>query len=162
MRSQSNSFRVWSVVGGEEVSHFKAREFRSKATGLVLIHPTLPKGLELVRRDLCELYHEEIELVVTNGGRMPLDIKRLVEKWGWVDEGGRVSRNSTHNILDWPGIAGDIVGRRKGNNTREGRVLLVTMEEVCSRHFDKVIVYPNADWTREHTHVDQREGGLKI
>lgn len=162
MRLECNPFRIWTLIDGEWVSHYRAREFRSRATGLVLVHPTLTKGLELVHRDLTEIYQETMEILVTNGGRMPLDIKRLVEKWGWVDEGGRVSRDSKHNIETWPGIASDIVGRRQGNNTEEGRVLLATMEEVCGRYFDKVIIYPNVRWERAHAHVDQRAGGLRL
>lgn len=162
LRSQANDFRIWTQIDGEWVSHFRAREFRSKATGLVLIHRILPRGLELVHRDLSILYQEPVEIIITNGGRMPLDIQRLVAAYGWVDEGGRVSRNSTHNILDWPGIASDIYARRAGNKTEEGRVLLGTLTDICWRHFDVVIGYPNSDWTREHAHTDQRSGGLKL
>lgn len=162
LRAGANDIRVWSVVHGEQVSHFKLREF-ANPIGIAIVHRLLPRQLEYLRQDLCDMFSVEIGIVITNSTRLPEDTARLVAEYGWIDDGGRVSRNSTHEALIWGGIAADAFAQKKGTSGRAGRIPVHMVGRVAKKHFDKVIVYAgNENPLRDHVHMDLRRGGVKI
>jgi hypothetical protein len=95
-------------LDGERVSHFRLREFEN-AEGLAMVHPRLLESLERVRRDLGAMAGEPVWLIVTDAVRTERDLERLARRYGWQDEGGRVSRDSMH-LTRYGGIAADLIG----------------------------------------------------
>ena len=138
-------------------THFGLWEF-ANPDGLAIVHPTLLLGLERIRAtmnadtDLLTTPNDEIEVIVIDSTRTDKDVRRLVRKYGWTDEGGRVSRNTRHH-WEHGGIAADIWARHKWS------AVPVPMERLASVSrlwFDYVQVYT------DHVHVDQRDGGVKL
>lgn len=154
LRAKRNRVRLYAMLDGELVSHFTLREFEN-LRGYVTIHPSILLSLEKLRRELCRLYGgEEIEIIVLNAIRTDEDTRRIAARYGWADEGGRVSRDSKHNTI-YSGVAVDIKARRKGRKDPDGQVLMGTLAELAAKCFDYVKFY------EDHVHADNRFGGPK-
>jgi len=136
----------------EMVSHFSLHEFEN-ADGLVMVHPTVLTGLERVRRRLNDSTGGPVSIIVTDAVRTRRDLDRLAERYGWVDEGGRVSRESRH-LARYGGIAVDVVAVQQDNGTRLPQRVV---GDACREHFDWV----KDDYADGHVHADNRRGGRK-
>ncbi|MEA3365076.1 MAG: hypothetical protein U9Q79_05495 [Candidatus Hydrogenedentes bacterium] len=147
MCNQRNDVRLLTRLDGEDVSHFRLREFENRA-GLAMVHPALLESLERVRRDLCEMAGETIWIIITDGVRTQEDLERLAARYGWVDEGGTVARNSKH-LVKFGGIAADLVAVNARTRQRVSQKIVGT---VCGRHFDWV----KGDYNDGHVHADNR------
>lgn len=135
------------VNDGKTVSHFKLREFEN-AEGLAMVHRSTLESLERVRADLGTLYGETVEVILTDAVRTAEDLKHIAAKYGWVEEGGAVARQSKH-LTDYGGIAVDMIARVK--RTKE-RVPQRTLGKICRQHFDFV----KDDYADGHVHGDNR------
>lgn len=142
-----NRVRLYTEVAGELVSHFWLREFES-AAGFVMIHASVPRSLELVRRDLCREAGEEVQILVTDAVRTEEDLRQLAQRYGWTDEGGAVSRDSRH-LARYGGAAVDIVARVRGGGHAVSQDRLGA---VSRRYFDFV----KDDYPDGHVHADNR------
>jgi hypothetical protein len=142
-----NRVKLYTEVDGELVSHFSLREFEN-AHGFVMVHATVLRSLELVRRDLCLEAGEEVEIVVSDALRTEEELRRLARRFGWADEGGTVSRNSRH-LARYGGIAVDILARVRRSRRR---IAPNKVGAVCRRHFDFV----KDDYPDGHVHADNR------
>lgn len=102
-------FPITSKINDVQVSeHFKLYEFADHNDAeLVVLNPMLPLRLERVRATLSTTFRTDIILVVNSGTRTPRSNALLAETLGWIDEGGSVSRTSTHQP-EYGGIAADI------------------------------------------------------
>ncbi len=149
---QRNRIPLYTNLGGDMVSHFSMHEFENPE-GLVMVHPSVLRGLERVRRRLNNSVGEPVALIVTDAVRTQRDLERLAGRFGWTDEGGRVSRDSRH-LAKYGGIAVDVVAVRQDGG---GRVPQHVVGEACRDHFDWV----RDDYPDGHVHADNREGGMK-
>jgi hypothetical protein len=142
-----NRVRLYTEVDGNLVSNFSLREFEN-AHGFAMVHASILRSLEFVRRDLCREVGEEVEIVITDALRTEEELRKLARRYGWTDEGGTVSRNSRH-LARYGGIAVDIVARVR----RTGRSISQTeVGAVCRGHFDFV----KDDYPDGHVHADNR------
>ena len=148
MCNRRNDVRLLTSLDGQDVSHFRLREFEN-AAGLAMVHPALLESLERTRRDLCEMAGETVWLIITDAVRTEADLRRLAARYGWVDQGGTVARNSKH-LATFGGIAADLVAVNA--RTRE-RVPQRIVGTVCRRHFDWV----KDDYNDGHVHADNRD-----
>jgi len=142
-----NRIKLYTDIDGELVSHFSLHEFENDG-GFVMIHASVPRALELVRRDLCREVGEEVEIRITDAVRTKQELEQLARTHGWSDEGGTVSRNSKH-LAQYGGIAVDIIAlvRRTDRCVPQDR-----LGAVCRRYFDFVEDnYPDG-----HVHADNR------
>ena len=146
--NRRNDVRLVTALDGEDVSHFRLREFENRA-GLAMVHPALLESLERVRRDLCQMAGETVWLIITDAVRTEDDLERLAARYGWAGEGGTVARNSKH-LAKFGGIAADLVAVNA--RTRE-RVPQKMVGAVCRRHFDWV----KDDYNDGHVHADTRD-----
>lgn len=142
-----NDVRLVTNLDGEEVSHFRLREFENK-DGLAMVHVSVPLSLERVRRDLCVAQGEEVWVIITDALRTPADLERLALRLGWIDQGGAVSRNSKH-LAKHGGIAVDLVAVVA--RTR-ARIPQKTLGKVCRKYFHWV----KDDYQDGHVHADNR------
>lgn len=142
-----NDVRLLTYLDGEPVSHFRLREFENR-DGLAMVHASVLESLERVRRDLCDAAGEEVWVIITDGVRTEADLERLAARSGWIDEGGRVSRNSKH-LAQYGGIAVDLVAVVRRTRERFPQDLF---GEICRRHFDWV----KSDYADGHVHADNR------
>lgn len=145
--SRRNDVRLLSTLDGEDVAHFRLREF-ANADGLAVVHPELLLALERVRRELNAMAGEAVWVIVKDGVRTEADLSRLAARLGWADEGGSVSRDSMH-LAKYGGIAVDVIAVI--TNSRH-RVPQVTLGNICRRHFDFV----KDDYADGHVHADLR------
>ena len=145
--NRRNDVRLLTTLDGEDVTHFRLREFEN-AAGLAMVHPTLLESLERVRRDLSSMAGETVWIIVTSAVRTEDDLRRLAALYGWSDQGGAVARNSRH-LAKFGGIAADIVAVLARNRAR---VPQKTLGTVCRRHFDWV----KDDYNDGHVHADNR------
>ncbi|MHC4622040.1 MAG: hypothetical protein ACYTEQ_30230 [Planctomycetota bacterium] len=164
-----NAIRIWTYLDGEWVSNFSLYEFESKRTGIVVIHPSVPLSAEFMRRDLSDAYGCEVGIFITSGSRTDEDSRILAEGdpaagipgLGWIDEGGAVSRDSRHLIRNGA-CAIDFEARLKRHRhswESDSWSPVIPPEEVAlfaRQRFDFVKTYAR------HTHVDNRDGGLKV
>jgi hypothetical protein len=142
-----NRVKLYTEVDGELVSNFSLREFEN-AHGFVMVHASVLRSLELVRRDLCLEAGEEVAIIITDALRTEEELRKLARRYGWTDEGGAVSRSSRH-LARYGGIAVDIVPRVR----RTGRKIPQRdVGAVCRRHFDFV----KDDYPDRHVHADNR------
>ena len=137
-------------VDGERVSHFRLREFENHE-GLAMVHASTIESLERVRRDLCAAAGETVWLIITDAVRTQADLERLAARYGWVDEGGTVARNSKH-LARHGGIAIDCVAVVARNRER---IPQKELGVVCRRYFDWV----KDDYKDGHVHADNRVRG---
>ena len=138
----------------EMVSHFSMHEFEND-DGLVMVHPSVLRGLERVRRRLNDSTGAPVAVIVADAVRTQRDLDRLAERYGWTDEGGRVSRDSRH-LAKYGGIAVDIVAVRQDNAGRATeRLPQSVVGEACRECFDWV----KDDYPDGHIHADNRFGG---
>ena len=142
-----NEVRLLTTLDGEEVSHFRLREFEN-GDGLAMVHSAALVSLEAVRRDLSAMAGEEVWVIVTDGVRTEADLERLAARLGWVDEGGAVSRDSKH-LAKHGGIAVDLVAVSADSRMR---VPQATLGRACRRHFSWV----KDDYADGHVHADNR------
>jgi len=142
-----NRVRLYTEIDGNLVSNFLLREFEN-AHGFAMVHASILRSLELVRRDLCREVGEEVEIVITDALRTEEELRKLARRYGWTGEGGTVSRNSRH-LARYGGIAVDIVARvrRTGRGISQNKV-----GAVCRGHFDFV----KDDYPDGHVHADNR------
>ena len=142
-----NRVRLYTEIDGELLSNFSLREFENPH-GFVMVHASVPRSLELVRRDLCRDAGEEVQMIITHALRTEEELRKLARRYGWTDEGGTVSRNSRH-LARYGGIAVDVVARvrRTGRRIPQSRVGVV-----CRTYFDFV----KDDYPDGHVHADNR------
>lgn len=145
--SRRNDVRLLTTVDGEDLAHFRLREF-ANAGGLAMVHPELLVALERVRRDLNAMAGETVWVIITDAVRTDADLAKLAARLGWTDEGGAVSRDSMH-LAKYGGIAVDLVAIVAASRHR---VPQATLREVCRRHFD----YVKDDYRDGHVHADLR------
>jgi len=146
--SGRNGAPLLTCLDGVWVSHLHVREFEND-DGLAMVHSSVLESLERTRRELCQEYGEEVWVIVTDGVRTQVDLERLAARFGWIDEGGTVARDSRH-LSRYGGIAVDLIARV--GRTRE-RVSQQTLGCVCRRYFDWV----KDDYADGHVHADNRE-----
>jgi len=145
--ARTNDIRLLTTLDGEDVAHFRLREF-ANADGLAMVHPELLLALERVRRELNAMAGETVWVIVKDAVRTQTDLDRLAARLGWADEGGSVSRDSMH-LAKYGGIAVDLIAVIA--NSRH-RVPQATLGKVCRRHFDFV----KDDYADGHVHADLR------
>lgn len=145
--SRRNDVRLLATVDGENVSHFRLREFENR-DGLAMVHPETLTALERVRRDLNAMAGEPVWVIVTDAVRTEADLERLAARLGWTGEGGLVSRDSKH-LAKYGGIAVDVIAVVAGSRER---VPARALGEVCRRYFDFV----KDDYADGHVHADLR------
>jgi len=153
LAQQRNRIPLYTNLDGEMVSHFSLHEFEN-SDGLVMVHTTVLLGLERVRRRLNELHGGGITVHITCSVRTEAENEALADELGWVDSGGRVSRDSRH-LPQYGGIAVDIVAM---NGAEGERVLQDELGAVCREQFDWV----KDDYEDGHVHADNRDGGKKV
>ncbi len=142
-----NDVRLLTTLGGEDVSHFRLREFENR-DGLAMVHSATLVSLEAVRRDLRAMAGEEVWVIVTDAVRTDTDLERLAARLGWIDRGGAVSRDSKH-LAKYGGIAVDLIAVSADSRMR---VPQATLGKACLRHFDWV----KDDYADGHVHADNR------
>ena len=149
--SGRNDVRLLTRLDGEDVSHFRLREFENR-DGLAMVHSSTLNSLELVRRDLNAMAGEEVWVIVTDALRTQADLDRLASRLGWTDDGGTVSRDSKH-LAKYGGIAVDLIAVVADSRSR---VPQATLGKVCRRHFEWV----KDDYADGHVHADNRHARL--
>lgn len=142
-------------------AHFRLREF-ANAEGVVMVHPALINGLEALRHELYCAFREEVWIIITDGIRTQDDLERLADKYGWIDEGGVVSRDSKH-LTKYGGIAADIkcFKANKGPDGRRERVAQALVGRMARRFF----LFVKDDYADGHVHVDcwdREKGGINV
>ena len=152
MSDKRNDIPIWTGLDGELVSHFRLSEFE-RHDGFVMIHPSVLTGLELVRRRLCDVTGAPVAVIVTDGVRTQLDLDRLADKYGWIDQGGTVSRDSLH-LAKHGGVAVDVVAVRQKDSVRVSQDIV---GKACREFFDWV----KDDYMDGHVHADNRYGRRK-
>ena len=144
---ERNNIKLWTEIDGQLVSHFKMREFENK-DGLVMVHSSLLQSLEQVRRDLSAICKKDVSINITDSIRTQAELETLASHYGWIDEGGTVSRRSKH-LAEFGGIAVDLVAVVVAT---KGRVPQEKLGRVCRRYFDWV----KDDYGSGHVHADNR------
>jgi hypothetical protein len=145
--SRRNDVRLLATLDGEDVAHFRLREF-ANADGLAMVHPEILLALERVRRELNAMAGESVWVIVKDAVRTEADLQRLATRLGWTDEGGTVSRDSMH-LAKYGGIAVDLVAIMAKSRHP---VPQATVGAICRRHFDFV----KDDYANGHVHADLR------
>lgn len=145
--SSRNDIRLLTRLDEKDVSHFRLREFENR-DGLAMVHPATLLALEQVRRDLNAIIGEDVWLIVTDAVRTQSDLERLARRYGWADEGGKVSRNSKH-LAKYGGIAVDVIGIVASSRAR---VPQAKVGATCRKYFDWV----KDDYRDGHVHADMR------
>ncbi len=145
--NRRNDIQLLMYLDGEPVSHFRLREFEN-AEGLAVVHPRLLDALERTRRDLCAKAGEDVWVIITDAIRTQRDLERLATRYGWIDEGGKVARDSKH-LSKYGGIAVDLVAV---NARTKERVPQSDFGAICRNHFDWV----KDDYADGHVHADLR------
>jgi len=139
----------WDCDGVPVKSHFRLREFEG-ADGLVVVDSGLVRSLELVRRDLCERFGSDVQILITSGTRSHAENEKLAQRLGWVEDGGQVARDSKH-LPEHGGIAIDCYARYL-----EGDVWVIvpqtTLGSACRVHF----TFVKDDYPDGHVHADNR------
>lgn len=143
--------RLVTHLDGEDVSHFRLREFENK-DGLAMVHASVPLSLERVRRDLCLTQGEEVWVIITDALRTQADLERLALRLGWTDQGGAVSRSSKH-LAEHGGIAVDLVAVVARTRTK---IPQKTLGKVCRKYFHWV----KDDYRNGHVHADNRDESI--
>jgi len=145
---QTNNIPIYSEVDGNLVSNFMLYEF-ANSEGWVLVHERIPWTLEQIRAAFNARYQpDNIIILVTNTTRTPPQNWKLAAKYGYTDEGGKVSRRSFH-LVEFGGIAVDFVVR---NATRKCNISPCEVAKVADLYFDFVKWYSDG-----HTHGDYRD-----
>jgi len=139
------------MISPDEPSHFKLREFQN-ADGLAMVHSRLLDGLEELRGWLCKLFDEEVWVIITDGIRTQSDLERLAAKYGWIDEGGAVARDSKH-LTKYGGIAADIKCFKAQPNQNGVRERIA--QAIVGHEARKCFAFVKDDYADGHVHVDQ-------
>ena len=151
---------IYTWVNGAWVSHFCVEEFQS-GSGVTCVNLRVVAALERLRTNLSTDESEEIQVIVTDGTRSDEDNERLATKYGWMDEGGKVSRNSQHLVRNGAcGVDFFAQRKRRGYYGYSGKRRAIPVEQVrhaADQVFDFVKTYKDG-----HVHGDQRKGGTKV
>jgi hypothetical protein len=139
----------WEYDGSILESHFKLREFESRS-GLVVVDSKLVRLLELVRRDLCVIYRQDVQIIITSGTRTEAENEELGERLGWCEDGGSVARDSRH-LPKYGGIAVDCYARIRSGVGWE-IVPQSTLGSACRVYYAHV----KDDYADGHVHADCR------
>lgn len=136
---------VLMVPGTNRPSNFRLYEFENPE-GIVVVHPALLTGLQVLRDLMCKELNRPCAIMITSGTRTEADLQRLASTLGWIDQGGKVARDSKH-LVKHGGVAADIkvldVRGASYISTRE-------VEKYAKGLFDFILRYDT------HVHVDQR------
>lgn len=132
---------------GKTVSNFRLHEFEN-AAGLAMVHRSTLESLERVREELGKHYGETVLLILTDAVRTREDLERIAKKYGWVEDGGAVARQSRH-LAEYGGIAVDMIAKVERTGERVPQYIL---GRICRRHFDFV----KDDYADGHVHGDNR------
>jgi hypothetical protein len=143
-----NDIRLVTNLEGEDVSHFRLREFENRE-GLVMVHASVLESLERVRRRLGEVTGEEVRIIITDAVRTHADLERLAARLGWADEGGLVARRSKH-LAEFGGIAVDLYASRASNGAHLPQAVVGA---ACRAFFDWV----KDTYADGHVHADNRD-----
>tara|TARA_R100001244_G_scaffold118503_1_gene88220 strand:+ start:219 stop:620 length:402 start_codon:yes stop_codon:yes gene_type:complete len=73
------------------------QEFANK-NGVAAIAQVTVDSLQRTRDMLGATRQDEARIIITGGCRTQTDNERLAKKFGWTEDGGKVSRNSQHLI----------------------------------------------------------------
>lgn len=143
---------VLQLANRPVMTHFSLYEFASGKNhdGPVMVHAALLWACECTRRKASVLVGEEVYMKITGGCRTEEDAKRLAVKYGWIAEGGSVSRRSMHNIPENPGIAVDFYLFRKKGNIR-------IPVDLCVKAASDFFRYLKHDYKDGHIHGDMRD-----
>ena len=127
-------------------AHFKLHEF-SNDEGVAMVSQELVNAIESYRFALNEIYDGGVKIRITDGTRTIADNEALADRLGWIDDGGKVSRNSQH-LTSNGSSALDIVPY---HSDRDGSpaVRAELAEDEAKRHFAFVKSYLDG-----HLHVD--------
>jgi len=138
-------------------THFKLKEF-ANAKGFAMVHPRLLECLEDLRTSLCGLFDEEIWVIITDSIRTQDDLESLATRYGWIDEGGTVARDSKH-LTKYGGIAADIKCFKAQKNDQGVRERI--SQRIVGHEARKYFAYVKDDYADGHVHVDcwDREKG---
>ena len=127
--------------------NFNLKEFENK-NGFVMVHPSVLVSLELTRHALQEMTGSECSIIITCGTRTEAENEALGKRYGWIDEGGTVSRVSRH-LSQCGGIAVDMKAVYTKNKRKVSQRKL---GEAARRYFD----YVKDDYADGHVHADNR------
>ena len=143
----TNHIPIYTKIDDELVSHFFLDEFEN-AEGWVILHPKIPWALEMTRAALNAMARPNIiTLHVTNTTRTKNQLDVMGHNYGWIDQGGKVSRRSYH-LVGFGGIAVDFYAR---NKTLGVNVPVKGVADVAGLYFDYVQAYDDG-----HVHGDFR------
>jgi len=150
-----NDIRLVTSIGSNTyAANFKLSEFEN-SEGLAMVNPTVLRSLECVRAELNRRHRGGVSIIITDAVRTETDLQKLASKYGWIDEGGSVSRDSKH-LTKFGGIAVDIKAHRMDNGYSTP-IPQEELGEVCRVFFDWV----KDDYPDGHVHADNRNGGLR-
>ena len=143
----TNKIKIYTEIDGELISNFTFDEFENKL-GWVILHEKIPWALEMTRAALNAMARPNIITIhVTNTTRTLSQLEQMGASYGWVDEGGKVARNSYH-LHHFGGIAVDFYAR---NKTLGVNVPPKSVADVAGLYFDWVKAYDDG-----HVHGDFR------
>ena len=131
-------------------NHFRLKGF-ANGDGLVMVHPRLVECLEQLRARLCDLFREEVWVIITDGIRTKQDNERLAAKLGWTNQGGAVSPDSKH-LTKYGGIAADIKCFKAQKNAQGFRERIA--QAIVGHQARKIFAYVKDDYGDGHVHVD--------
>lgn len=141
-----NNVQLVNPLTGEP-GHFRLYEFEDR-DGIAQVHKSTLESLEKVRHALCTLEGETVWLIITDAVRTQADLDRLAGIYGWIDQGGTVSRNSKH-LVEFGGIAVDLKAVVASTRVPISQGYLGA---ICRSHFDWV----KDDYADGHVHADNR------
>lgn len=142
-----NHIPLYTEIDGSLVSHFSLHEFENPQ-GWVIIHPKTVEALELARAGVrAQNPGQDIIFRITCTTRTLAQNEALGRKYGFTDEGGKVSRRSWH-LEQFGGIAVDFVA---WSVTQNCNISPVDVARVARLYFDFVKWYSDS-----HVHGDLR------
>lgn len=149
-QQEQNHIRIPNPLTGKP-GHFSMWEFEN-SEGMVMIHPSVIRSLELLRESLCNIVERGVAIIITDATRTRAENGRLAKDLGWSDQGGAVSRNSRH-LTTWGGIAVDI--RAVVNATRKYQRNPLP-QTILGSHAKKFFDFVKDDYGDGHVHCDNR------
>ncbi|MCX8065994.1 MAG: hypothetical protein N3G21_12630 [Candidatus Hydrogenedentes bacterium] len=136
------------IDGKWVVSHFNLKEFEN-TQGWAMVHSSVVLSLEKLRAELSRLIGEEVEILITSSTRTEEENNRLGKIYGWITEGGVVSKDSKH-LDKYGGVAVDFYVR-----TKEKR--LVVSEELVANTAVRFFDFVKRGYPDGHIHADNRK-----
>ncbi len=147
MKGRNNLRLAVEMNGKWIITNFTLREFEN-SKGWAMVHSSVVTSLQSLRTALSKIVGEEVEIIITDSTRTEEENLRLGKTYGWIEEGGKVSKDSRH-LDKYGGIAVDFYARTKANRTIIPSKLV---GEVATKFFDFV----KSDYEDGHTHADNR------